>query len=119
MRNRIMAALGAIIVAFTGALAVAAPAQAAQGCGSGSICFYDTSVSAAPFYARDSGDAWNGECFNLGNTSTSWIRNQSARTWRVYTGLDCLSTNGPIYPNSAGAMNSTFSNKIRSFTRVS
>lgn len=82
------------------------------------ICLYDTSssstymvahnISVGPYYCLYAGGA---------NNKTSYIVNNSDALWRVYDATGCTGTYGPIYPNTSGAMNSTWNNNISSLQR--
>lgn len=107
----------AAFLAIVAGLFVSGPAQAAQNCGTGDICFYDSSVSASPFHFRDGADT-SGECHTIGSTVTSWVRNQTSRAWRVFDGTLCSGFQQTINAGTSAALNSQLNNRARSYRRV-
>lgn len=98
----------------------ASPAHAdvVQGCTSGDVCFYDTSVSANPFEAREYADSPIGELHSIA-PATSWVRNRSSKQWWVYKTSNCSGAHSVLYANTTGAMNAEWNNVIRCYKRVS
>lgn len=122
--KRIIALLGAFVAVLAGAvLAVTGPAYAEPFCGSGYICFYDATDGsgllakvAVSSYARSF-------CYTSASgkipSATSYIVNDpDSYAFVVSTASNCGPTTGPIYANSFGPMNSTYSNNLRSIYRA-
>jgi hypothetical protein len=81
------------------------------------MCLYDTSSSSTWMSASpDSLTAFR--CYGaIQNNKTSYAVNWTYARWRVYNSSNCTGTPGYFYPQTSGAMNSTWNNVISSFMR--
>ena len=137
--SRLLAALALVL----GGLATAAPAHAAPAgaiavppgaaidlatgqvtqaalpaplCGSGHLCFYDTSIGIVSYFASDTVTGCRDIPASMDN-KTSYIVNSSTHSWYVFVTGGCLGDSAYIYPLSHGAMNSDWNNDISAFRR--
>lgn len=118
MKRKLAGVLLALVLSVIGVFSAPATAQAAGGCYSNSICFYDTYYNLYPFANCEIYDCGVGDCRSIA-PYTSYIDNRlTGYRWYVYTGSGCTGTRGTIYPRSQGSMNSTFNNNIRSYYRT-
>jgi hypothetical protein len=85
-------------------------------CGSGRICFYDTSIGIRSYFASDTVTGCRDIPASMDN-KTSYIVNTSSRSWYVYLTGGCLGNSSYIYARSHGAMNSDWNNNISAFRR--
>lgn len=117
-------ALFVSLLAATGGLSVsAAPAQAVPTCGSGFICFYDATDGSGLLVKVAASSYVRSFCYTNSSgkipAATSYIvNNPDASSFVVSTATNCGPTTGPIFANSFGPMNSTFSNHIRSIYKA-
>jgi hypothetical protein len=112
-----------LIAGVIAGLGIATPALAVPSCGSGYICFYDapdgstllakvaaSSYSRSVCYTNSSGKIPAGTSYIVNNPDSS--------AFVVSNASNCGPTTGPIYANSYGPMNSTFSNRIKSIFKA-
>lgn len=116
-------ALGVSLLAIgAGATLGAAPALAVPSCGSNYICFYDATDGSTLLKKVPASSYARSVCYTSASmipTATSYIvNNPDSSAFVVSTATNCGPTTGPIYANSYGPMNSTFSNHIRSIYRA-
>jgi hypothetical protein len=116
--RKMFVGLMASLVILVGGLSVASPAQAAPGCPNTWFCMHDTSTSN-PHVAIDVYDTVLNQCIGGISPITSYVTNRTNYRWIVSTSNDCSANRGVIYPNSEGAMGSTWNNKIRGIFRTS
>jgi hypothetical protein len=115
MRIKTMAALAAGIT--LAGLGLATPAMAVPSCGSGYICFYDA-PDGSTLLAKVAASSYSRSvCYTSASKippGTSYIvNNPDSSAFVVSNASNCGPTTGPIYANSYGPMNSTFSNHIK------
>lgn len=118
MKTRIALAVSLLLIGAGADLATAAPALATPSCGSGYICFYDA-TDGSTLLAKVAASSYVKSYCYVGSSGkipagTSYIKNDSSSAFVVSTATNCGPTTGPIYANSYGAMNSTYSNKLKS-----
>lgn len=124
MIRKIRAGLVSLLLVTAAVFGLSLPAQAVPACGA-YICLYDGTDgstllerSVASLYALNT-------CYPMGQYSNNKIGysvNNTASYYAVYDTSNCTSAPGaagPIYPNSYGAMNATWNNKISSIKRIS
>ncbi len=119
--KRFIERVGALVGVLVLALAVGAqPAAAAPGgCLTANvICFYNSDTDSGPIQIY-SGDVARNTCLDVPDNLTSWIKNNTGVRWRVFKTTNCTGTEAPIYPYTAGPMNSTWNNVIGSTVRTS
>lgn len=100
---------------IVGSVVAASPAQAAQGCSSNGLCFYNTGSDSTPMLDWDGADHNNGACFPFGSSiggRTSYVINSTSHQWKVYTNTSCSGSAGPLYANRSGAMSGVWNNSI-------
>lgn len=100
---------------IVGSVVAASPAQAAQGCSSNGLCFYNTGSDSTPMLDWDGADHNNGACFPFGSSiggRTSYVINSTSHQWKVYTNTSCSGSAGPLYANTSGAMSGVWNNSI-------
>lgn len=120
--KRLFVSLLAVIAGTAGTLAAASPALAVPSCGSGYICFYDATDGSTLLAKVAASSYVRSYCYTNSSgkipAGTSYIKNDSSSSFVVSTASGCGPTTGPIYANSYGAMNSTFSNHIKGIYRA-
>lgn len=112
--------LSAAGVCLTGSLMI--PGGAAHAalpiCASGAICFADL-PDPSPSFEGLSHSIPRNTCIPLSRPNvTSYIDNETAVQWRVYTGAGCTGTMGLIFAHSAGPMAAPFDNSIDAVSRT-
>lgn len=120
MKNRIRGALVALVMLLTSAFAAvaASPAQALPGCLTQTICFYNSASDPGPIQVYP-GSVTRNTCLDVPDNLTSYVQNRTGVRWVVYQLNNCTDINAPIYPNTAGAMNSLWNNAIKAVVRTS
>lgn len=121
LRLRILGALLAITIIGVGSLVSQSPALAVPACTTNYICFYNGTDGSG---YQDS-VLWSARalsvCYTMDgseNNSVGYIVNNTSHYFYVYDNASCSGTLGTIYPNSSGAMNSTWNNVISSYYRA-
>ncbi len=120
IRLRVLGVLTAMMLIVMGVVNVS-PAQAAS-CATNYICYFnDTAGTDLLISILTTSDtksvcySWSGASYN---NAVGYIVNNSSHYYYVYDNASCSSTPGTIYPNSSGAMNSTWNNVITSYYRA-
>jgi hypothetical protein len=98
-------------------------ASAVPSCGSGYICFYDATDGSTLLAKVLAASYVRSFCYTASSgkipAGTSYIvNNPDASSFVVSTATNCGPTTAPVYANSYGPMNSTFSNHIKSIFRA-
>jgi hypothetical protein len=115
-----VAKIGAALAVAIGVAAIpATPALAVPSCGSGFICFYDATDGSTLLAKVAASSYTRSFCYTASSgkipAATSYIvNNPDSSAFVVSTATNCGPTTGPIFANSSGTMNSTFSNHIKS-----
>jgi hypothetical protein len=123
MIRKLSQLLALALIALSGAFALTGPALAVPSCGSGYICFYDATDGSTLLAKVAASSYVRSFCYTNSSgkipAGTSYIvNNPDASSFVVSTSSGCGPTTGPIYANSAGAMNGTFSNHIKGIYRA-
>lgn len=122
MKHKLAALVAAVVSAF-GTVVGASPALAVPTCGSGFICFYDATDGSTLLAKVAASSYVRSFCYTNSSgkipAGTSYIvNNPDASAFVVSTATNCGPTTGPIFANSFGPMNSTFSNHIKSIYKA-
>lgn len=121
MRTKVSLLFASILIAIGFGVA-ATPAYAVPSCGSQYICFYDATDGSTLLKKVPASSYARSVCYTSASmipTATSYIvNNPDNSAFVVSTATNCGPTTGPIYANSYGPMNSTFSNHIRSIYKA-
>jgi hypothetical protein len=122
MKARWFALNATLALLFSIGAVEASPAMAVPTCGNGYICFYDATDGSTLLAKVAASSYVRSYCYVNSSgkipLATSYIVNSSSDSFVVSTVTSCGPTTGPIYANSYGAMNSTFSNKIKSIYKA-
>lgn len=123
VRLAFMYAMVAIVALAATQLFTRTPAFAVPTCGSGFICFYDATDGSGLLAKVAASSYVRSFCYTSSSgkipAATSYIvNNPDSASFVVSTASNCGPTTGPIYANSYGPMNSTYSNNLRSIYRA-
>lgn len=125
MFKRITAFLSVLALLFALDEGCSPSAQAAPGrvtCNSGLICFFNGTDGSGLLQSNSAGSFVINHCYAFNaptNNAIGYIKNASGWLFYVWDTGNCSGTlTSPVYPNSQGAMNSTWNNKISSIMRL-
>lgn len=119
MKRKIFTALTALALApIAGASLGATAAYAVPTCGNGYICFYNATDGSGLLAKVLASSYTRSFCYTNSSgkipAGTSYIvNNPDSSAFVVSTSSSCGPTTGPVYANSYGPMNGTFSDKIK------
>jgi len=123
MKKTIAVTVALLLAAAAGAFLGRGAAQAVPSCGSGFICFYDATDGSSLLAKVLASSYTRSFCYTNSSgkipAGTSYIvNNPDSSAFVVSTASNCGPTTGPIFANSFGPMNGTFSNHIKGIYRA-
>lgn len=118
MMKRLITAVLVSLLATAGVVVTASPAAAAV-CAPNEFCISKT-YGADPYFRKTPPQAPAGTCVTMPiQDFTRYVENRTQYDWWVWLTGSCSGTRATMHSYTSGAMNATWSDRIRSVMRLS